>query len=130
MNKVNFRRMDNVVRVLDEAPTNLKNSLDMGEYFSECGSPACVLGHYASRPDVQRLLRPGKRRDSYGGGLMPVAVKSGRRVGLDSEEVLSHFGITYEEAEELFGGEGCGGATTTKAAAKYVKQFIKEKRSE
>ena len=45
----------------------------------------------------------------------------------DSDRSLEHFGINHEEAEKLFGAQGCGGARTSKAAARYIERFVARK---
>ena len=82
----------------------------------ECGSPACALGHYVARRDLQRefLLN----RDGY-----PVLCTNHRDVSFFAFE--RHFGLKPEEHEELFGPEGCNNASTPEEAAAYIVNFIK-----
>ena len=124
MNKVQARRLLNVARALREAPDPAKFS--MHAYCDNtCGTPACALGHYAARGDLQRLL--AIRVDpSDGRKLWWMQLRDGdRTVSHRSEAVLDHFGIDGYETDELFGGDGCGGAWTPKQAARYIERFVK-----
>jgi len=98
----------------------------MGEYTDSCGTPACALGHYASRGDLQKAFKLG---DPSGTSSYQFVVlrKWGGFVDYYAGAVLDHFGIEYPEAGELFGGNGCGGAKTVKQAAKYIENFVKRK---
>lgn len=85
----------------------------------KCGTPACAIGHYAVRRDLQRSFALDK-----GGDLVD---NNGYSVMHDSYQSLKHFGIDYDEAEELFDSDGCGNASTALAAAKYIENFIERK---
>lgn len=71
----------------------------------KCNTPACVLGHYASRRDLQRAftLQTVSRYDAT---------------------VNEHFGITDEQNEALFSPGGCGDAQTPAQARRYIRKFI------
>ena len=91
----------------------------MHEYFHWCGTPACVLGHYGSRRDLQRLLK--RHGDSL------VYVKTGAGADYYDITVHEHFGISSSEALELFSSQGCGRAKTPLQASKYIEKFVKSK---
>lgn len=158
MNKTQVKHLLNVARALRDAHA-AKSKFDMGAFVfghlgaissdfdystnqyvtcnrekEFCGTPACALGHYAARTDLQRLLKIeyrkkhgvpyaqlnwfGAKRNNNGGMACP---------DYDHEKFQQHFGLNYHEMEELFGGDGCGGATTALQAAKYIERFVKQK---
>lgn len=135
MNKIQAKRLLNVARALDESKEPKKFSMetylnDDGDRVSNrwCGTPACALGHYAVRKDLQKFLRPGINRE-YNVPCLRYA-RSGRETGWDLPGVQRHFGISYEEAEELFDFSGCGYASTPKEASRYIKRFVAKKLKE
>lgn len=91
---------------------------DMGTYANGCGSPACVLGHYAAMPRTPfRLAGVGTNALSDRNG-------SPLPLGFSSRLVRDHFALTNIEARELFDSDGCGGAKTPKQAARYLERFV------
>lgn len=132
--KANTKRLENVARALDDAEQVpfLKRMFNMGlwswgrgkeepctgNYAStqNCGTPACAMGHYASRDDLQRTFY----LDSHGDVVLT-------RSGVDSSvtDFIKHFSLNGRTFEELFGGQGCGNAKTPGQAAKYIRRFIK-----
>lgn len=148
MNKTQEKRLLNVARALRESPAPEKFTMSMLVHdFVEgkdpngfCGTPACALGHYAARGDLQKLMKVqiSFTKDDYsaeGGYTEAEIVYSGdkknnygqRLCGIDDDVVCEHFGIDEEDACELFEAGGCGGATTPKAAAKYIERFVARK---
>lgn len=140
--KVHQKRLLNVVRALKESPN--PKAFDMrqfgygkddinedgmawvsGEYVpNKCGTPACALGHYAARPDLQRKF---KLKDSG-----RVYTTSGRLISIGgimtkTNPVLVHFGISPEESFELFSSMGCNDAQTPQEAMSYIKKFVANK---
>lgn len=90
--------------------------------FSRCGTPACVLGHYAARDDLQDAFEIHVEHD-----WIRRSDGSGIPFGYCDVYVLKHFGISHDEANELFSTEGCGGAVTPEAADIYIRKFIARK---
>ncbi len=152
MNKVQVKRLLNVaVALRDAAKARKKFSMKKyvfgdhcevktvfkdGRYISYnreenfCGTPACALGHYAARTDLQRLLKISILKDYQGGKYATMdsfGSKSGSGWGMES--VMDHFGIDSREFEELFDPDGCGNAKTPLQAAKYIEKFVKDKQS-
>jgi hypothetical protein len=155
MNKVQTKRLLNVARALREAHA-AKKKFDMGQwvygerscivsdwndetnrpvYKNEeanfCGTPACALGHYAARTDLQRILKVSVLKDSHG---VPFASMDyfGKEAGSgtgywDDGHLPEHFGLTHSELEELFGGDGCDNARTALQAARYIERFVAKK---
>ena len=92
----------------------------MSFYTHPCGSPACALGHYVARHDLQRTFEPGP---------VPLVARTIRRIkGCYGPEVTSHFGIAEHEAKELFASDGCDRACSANTAADYIDKFIARKR--
>lgn len=91
-----------------------------------CGTPACLLGNFGARSDLQPLL----------------CIKSGELEWCQSSEkeyndmefmyvrysdprLLEYFDITEDEAADLLGPEGCDGAKTRDEALDYVESMMK-----
>lgn len=111
---MNKERLLNVVKALRESPVPEKFTMHRFVYMTtanECGSPACALGHYAFRQDLQSAFT----RDTFG-------PQSG--VGCASECVLEHFHITEQQACQLFDSCGCDSAKTPNEAADYIEKFV------
>lgn len=118
LTKRHAKRFQNMIRVLREVkdPTDFT----MKRYTFTCGAPACCLGHYAARRDVQQTFKLTPRGN--------FAQASNRRsLRHDAAIVQDHFGIRGGEASHLFSATGCGGALTTTDAANYIEKFLKEK---
>lgn len=116
---INKERLLNVSRALRESPA--PEHFNMSIYVHECGTPACALGHYGLRQDLQSLLvyAPDK---PYGKDLRSAETR--QLVSYQDYEVLEHFGITYDQSEELFDSDGCGNAQTAIEAAQYLEEFV------
>jgi hypothetical protein len=115
---IHAQRLLNVARALRESL--IPDHFDMGIYAHHCGTPACAIGHYASRTDLQDLLFLSK-----GGNLCSATTRD----SIDYYEawVLQHFGITDEQSDELFSPQGCGNAETPNQAADFIEAFVAEK---
>ena len=99
----------------------------MSRYTNTCGTPACALGHYACRTGLQKTFKI--TRWGTNKGLIALRGTEGRKyIGVDSPHVFKHFGIDYDEANELFGGVGCGDAHTAIEAAEYIENFVAKRR--
>lgn len=138
MNKIQAERLLNVARALRESPTPqafTMNIYSWGLYDEEadneydlnfaCGTPACALGHYAARSDLQDLLFIGKQN-----GVGAVTVRY--RDSLDlvcfaADKVQEHFGIDSLGTDELFNTDGCGKAETAIEAATYIEEFVAQR---
>ncbi len=111
---MNKERLLNVAKALREAPEPEKFTMIQFVHLAPeggCGSPACALGHYAFRQDLQSAFT----QDTFG-------PQSG--IGCASEEVLVHFGITEMQACQLFDSRGCDDANTPTEAADYIEKFV------
>lgn len=150
MNKVQAKRLLNVAKSLRDAHASKKNSkfamdtfvVGQEDYLSTdangkvcnteaefCGTPACALGHYASRTDLQRLLKIAIKKTEEG---VPFAElqffgTSSYAMDITLPEILEHFGITEEESNMLFNWDGCDRAKTPLQAAKFIERFVQEK---
>lgn len=123
MRAIHKKRLLNVARALRESKEPDKFTMDV--FGHECGTPACALGHYASRRDLQDAFSlralPGRTYSS-------LFLRGGRStIGYDYPEVARHFGVSKDEAKELFGFEGCGNAFTATNAAAYIERFVARK---
>jgi hypothetical protein len=125
MRKVHKERLLKVARALRESA--VPEDFTMRCFVNECGTPACALGHYAARRDLQRAFRisaeEGTDVDGNPAVYYYIRSKDGVYIAHDVEPV-EHFGLDEEQAEELFGGHGCGNAKTPKAAARYIERFV------
>ena len=140
MNRTQAHRLSNIAVALRDAAT-VEKYFDMSNYglpagwdfedccfpnnFSEldrhtCGTPACALGHYAARTDLQRFVGLDKWGDLY-------LRANGYGTDHSSNALLGYFGLTGDESFELFGGDGCGNATKAIDAAEYIEEFLKRK---
>lgn len=82
--------------------------------WDHCGTPACAVGHYAARRDLQRCFT--------------LAELQLGRLHYYSVRVLNHFGITKHEAMCLFGEFGCDRAKTVTEAAEFIESFVAKRR--
>lgn len=117
---IQAQRLLNVARAVRESPD--PSRFTMSREIHNCGTPACAWGHYMFRDDLQDEFTPysdysGFARHRDGKGHLTYA----------SDEVLHHFGITDDEAAELFSNEGCGYAKTALQAATYIERFVAKK---
>lgn len=127
MNKTHIKRLRTVAAALDEADAIpfFRKTFTMrvwGFGFNherqnvpDCGTPACAMGHYAARTDLQR----GFKLDSDGDVATTGHLK-GYRVDF---AMRMHFGIDVNQHEKLFGHDGCNRAKRPKAAASYIRKF-------
>lgn len=111
-------------RLLDVATANRDASkarlfFAMCTYGHDCSSPACCLGHYAVRRDLQHKFSLSAHGNLAG--------SDGVWRDYNSSDVLGHFGITHDESVNLFSGDGCGEAETAFQAAKYIENFLDNK---
>lgn len=120
MGQTEAQRLLNVSTALRESPIPVKD-FTMKKYGNECGSPACALGHYAVRHDLQQKFNLDEWGDlAYSRGTKDMA-------DYDDEEIHSYFGITGDESSLLFSGLGCDQAKTPLQAAQFIERFLREK---
>lgn len=143
MNAIHFKRLETLAEILVDASkskyyTKIFTMRKFGypsasvvdpaagteEFVNTCGTPACSMGHYASRTDRQR-----KFYLDQDGDLMFRGAKCDDTEAI-TDHYEDHFGLSSGESYELFESTGCGNAQTPAEAAKYVKAFIKRKRGE
>lgn len=107
-------RMGNVVRALKEG---VESHFTMRIWGYACGTPACALGHYAHRRDLQQAFK------------LEYCLVTARSTdyGSVSRRAMDHFGITDIEYCTLFGSNGCGDAQTRDEAVAYIEEFIERK---
>ncbi len=143
MNKRQARRLLNVAKALRESEhpelftmeSYVNNAEGLSDRFERsdvpenwCGTPACALGHYGARTDLQRKIRIA--RISLGFDDAPyfgLRYGNNRDVGYADDAMLNHFGLERYEAHSLFCPSGCGGAKTPSQAAKFIEDFVAQK---
>lgn len=120
------QRLLNVARALRESPN--PHRFTMATYGG-CGTPACALGHYAFRTDLQDVFAFTAKRDRFVIG-DEVIVENGRvlvgdgLISCNGSRITEHFGITHQQATELFHQMGCGDARRATDAADYIEAFV------
>lgn len=149
MNKIQEKRLLNVARALRESQNperftmagfvwgdrllGLKDSWVKPQVEeSWCGTPACALGHYAGRTDLQKTFKIRKNLDfSPDGPSAAIVDRDGITLDhIDGQLVQDHFGLNNEEVVELFGATGCNRARTPLDAAKYIEAFVRLKKKQ
>ncbi len=116
------QRILNIARALRESPNPHRFTMTA---YSRCRTPACALGHYAFRADLQNKFYLGF---GEGEGVMSDGrhcIQSG--LACNSRLIQGHFGINQAEAFRLFNTNGCGNAGNAIAAADYLEKFAREK---
>ena len=138
---INYDRLKLAIQAVQESPK--PEAFDMDCYvhgavkgFSidtdpHCGSPGCVLGHLALRPDLQGFLAYDENAGMiYAGQLRTDIDEYGEEFDAvvparyDDKELRNWFGISEVQAEALFGPRGCGDAKTVDEAVAYLQEFI------
>lgn len=134
MKRICAQRLLNAATALRESEQPSK--FDMIKYVNQCGTPACVFGHYAARTDMQNLIQISKLWDgftleytertqlAYNDKNLTQLYKG---ADYDDDLVLEHFGITYDESNDLFSHVGCNHARTAIKAAEYIENFLADK---
>ena len=149
MNKIQKKRLLLVAQALRESPNPKAFAMDsyaIIEPDATCGTPACALGHFAARRDLQNFLRLETPRDlkSYtyrflnreADGTEPIGLRFVRNHGhrgtapYNDNRIIYYFGLeSLRDAEDLFGPEGCDRAKTPKGAARYIERFVAQHES-
>jgi hypothetical protein len=114
---MNKERLLNVAKALRESPK--PRAFKMADFHS-CGTPHCAIGHYAARRDLQQFFQLSRKHWSpmvgvWGATHVPCEIWP---------HYEAHFGITHQQAGELFSYYGCGRAETAIAAAEYIERFV------
>ncbi len=133
INELQTQRLLDVATALRETPKALGQIFSMRKFGygqedcmlpddvshltpESCGSPACALGHYAVRRDMQhkfKLSRFGQLTNN-----------KGVTISFNDDAILDHFGLDLDEAYRLFSAEGCMQAKTPIQAARYIERFL------
>jgi hypothetical protein len=114
---MNKERLLNVAKALREAPEPEK--FTMTHMVHDCGTPACAMGHYAARGDLQDVFvidRGMRQKFAY------VTLSNGGHNVWPS--MMKHFDISRVECDELFEVDGCDRAETAIAAAEFIERFV------
>jgi hypothetical protein len=116
---MNKERLLNVAKALRESPE--PKAFTMVRVHT-CGTPACALGHYAARRDLQQVFQLSPTAEF---GELTIGVWGATRsTNAWLDFVAHHFGITKDQAYRLFGGFGCDNAQTPIRAASYIERFV------
>lgn len=121
---MDFQFLRDCITALRESPD--PGSFYMGQWVRKiaseennwCGTPACVLGHYAMR---EAMRAPGPERRKLVDEITHRAVTT---IDSDSMEVTELGGLNCIQVAELFGSRGCGDAATLSQAIHYIERFI------
>lgn len=116
-----YERLLNVAKALREAPD--PDKFDMSFYGHGCGAPACAVGHYAARRDLQDTFVLNK--DGFVDRRHPVG---SQREAANFSDFAAHFGLSRDQTEGLFDANGCGMAETPLEAAEYIEDFVRRHR--
>lgn len=117
------RRLLKLAGILDKADAqhckNKEPTYDQTALAHDCGTPACALGHYVyahprkfSRANFIKWGATQYHRSDTGSGF---------------EDIKIEFALCVGEYYELFGTTGCNWAKTAKQAAKYIRNFVKQR---
>ena len=120
MKAIHKKRLLNVAKALRDSPNPEKFTMEQFAYH--CGTPACAVGHYAARRDLQKSFKL-KQSESC----CSLANNDGEFVFVDgptANALMDHFGLKYNEVTRLFGEEGCRKAKRPLTAAKYIERFV------
>jgi hypothetical protein len=123
---IHAQRLLNVALALRES--RRPDMFDMGSECHDCGTPACAIGHYAARRDLQDVFEI-RALKFYSGKSYADLYIYGEVAGAWWEEqpTCQYFGITPDEGTELFYVIGCDGAKTPTEAAEYIERFVQRK---
>jgi hypothetical protein len=123
LSDIHNKRLLNIAKALREDPD--PDDFCMSSFTNQCGTPACALGHYADRRDLQDAFSLSK--EGYLTVLEDGLVVEEIRYVTDFP-ITDHFNLSDEEADELFEIEGCGNAQTNIEAAEYIERFVERRK--
>lgn len=118
---MDFQFLRDCVTALKESPA--PDQFDMGTWLNHypglqnnwCGTPACVLGHYAVRAASARV---------DGSDRMDVIFETISLATNTERGFTALGGLEPYQVAELFGSRGCGDARTIGRAIAYIEKFI------
>lgn len=110
---------------------------DQNQFYHECGSPGCALGLWAFMNQDTWVINVF--HVSSGTARLPVSKEvlseeKYRPANLYStsmcmESAMREFCLNRQEAESIFGGEGCASAKNEMEAAAFIRNFVMERAS-
>lgn len=90
-----------------------------------CGTPACALGNYAARRDLQKVLTI--KKTPYGSLYLEFSEgKHKDEIDYENEAVHKYFGVDEDTMYLLFGPNGCNDAKKPATASKFLKTYVKK----
>lgn len=111
------RRLRQAAKILRKVAPNKFN---MESITHTCGTPACVLGHYAANSKTPFSLQDRQ--------LVLGEIDIG--YNYDHPAIQDHFDLTPKQCAELFDVTGCGNAILPSEAADYIEDFVKARAKE
>jgi hypothetical protein len=117
---MNKQRLLDVARACRE--TKSPEGFTMDRFANQCGTPACALGNYAVRTDLQKDF-------SLDPTWFPDLRFQGKPTWHNGPLVREYFDIDHDDAEKLFGPYGCGGSDPIKAA-EFIEYFVRSHEQE
>ncbi len=128
MEQIHKERLTSVVKALRDSPDPERFNMD--RLTHPCGAPACALGHYAARDDLQEMFVLVPQEHWYPGSGLRLKAAPTKQVSYTSRVVREHFGLTPAETHELFSASGCGEAKSADQAAMYIERFVARKEAQ
>lgn len=93
-------------------------TFDMSTFMHECGTPACILGHYA-------LACKDRWKIVYGYPTLQQLESLSRYPAFASAAI--EFDISLTDSRILFGSKGCDDARTGAEAAAFIRNFVSQR---
>lgn len=137
---MNKQRLLNAAKAVRETPSPGKFS--MSRFGLEtypvpqvdspgCGTPGCVLGHYAARADLQDEFKLVGSDIFLRDAVVPENFweRGGNGLTYNADVICDHFQISSNQACQLFSTAGCEYAQTPWEAANYIERFVEEEES-
>lgn len=116
------KRLLKLAAILDKADAEHRKkgepTYDQTNIRHTCGTPACALGHWAAATPTRFWLKP------------LLKYRPAPHLYGEWEIGEAEFGITQQEADIIFGPDGCNYATTAKQAARFIRKFVAKKLKE
>lgn len=128
------RRLLELAKILDAADAHHKRcddpAYDQTQVLHDCGTPACAFGHWAINNPSKYMLKAKWNFDRSARGDVDLYLASNCQTFSFEAEARRDFKLSMEEADELFGSDGCNKARNGKAAAAYIRAFVRRRRRE
>jgi hypothetical protein len=119
------RRLLKLARLIER-----RRAYDQSRYAHDCGTPACAWGTaVVNTPRLMKLAASYMKERGHPKRMLEEGILWGANA-FSNCNAMDEFAITYAEASELFGNDGCGNAgKNAKKAAAYIREFVKRRKS-